>query len=390
MGNGRRHLCSKGVLARMVLVLTLAMQNAPTFQKSSLGPRRNMINLDDWPKVMQVFQEGRYRDAFMAILNYINAEQVQKYGNEDKTHFEFRHGSTVVYVDVNDKEYTIRAPFLKATGDKLVPFFRQVTELNFNTLVLPRLVLKDDILTFHFASPIDGSFPYKVYDLFKNICHTSDNFDDFFIEKFDVEHAEDLKVEHYSDEEIDTFYDEFQGILKEALEFATYFEGRRLYAFAKEILILEMQKLDYALRPQGFLKGEIEKIIKGLKARQADDQKLMKQKPKVEELQEMDKEKFAQSMYKVEVFVPEGGKIDAMGVKNYFKKTVDDAQKDLERRSYEGAYLILAGDIYSLLFYNDLPEETYKTLVDLLEKASGKPWPEVDTVLLEGLQNLMK
>ena len=104
----------------------------------------------------------------------------------------------------------------------------------------------------------------------------------------------------------------------------------------------------------------------------------------------MAKEKFAQSMYKVEVFVPEGGKMDVMGVKNYFKKTVEDAEKDLERRAYEGAYLILAGDIYSLLFYNDLPEDIYKMLVELLEKASGKPWSEADTVLLEGLQNLMK
>ncbi|MCA9374012.1 hypothetical protein KC725_02525 [Candidatus Peregrinibacteria bacterium] len=366
------------------------MQNAPTFQKSSLGPRRNMINLDDWPKVMQIFQEGRYRDTFMAILNYINAEQVKKYGNEDQTHFEFRHGSTVLSVDVNDKDYTIRAPFLKLAGDKLVPFLRQVTELNFNTLVLARLVLEDDILTFRFASPIDGSFPYKVYDLFKNICHTADNFDDFFIDKFGVEHAQELKVEHYTDAEVDAFYEQFQSILKEAMEFVDYFEGRRLYTFGKEILILELQKLDYSLRPQGFLKGEIEKVIKGLKAQAPDDQKLMDQKPEVVKLQEMAKEKFAQSMYKVEVFVPEGGKMDVMGVKNYFKKTVEDAEKDLERRAYEGAYLILAGDIYSLLFYNDLPEDIYKMLVELLEKASGKPWSEADTVLLEGLQNLMK
>lgn len=349
-----------------------------------------MINLDDWPKVMQIFQEGRYREAFLAILNYINAEQVKKYGNEDQTHFEFKHGSTVVYVDVDDKDYKVSAPFLRVTGDKVVPFLRQVTELNFNTLVLPRLALKDDVLTFEFASPIDGSFPYKVYDLFKNICHTADNFDDFFIEKFGVEHAEDLKVEHYDDSEVDAFYEQFQGTLKEAMEFVNYFEGRRLYAFAKEILIMELQRLDYSLRPQGFLKGEIEKIIKGLKAREADDQKLMKQKPEVVKLQEMEKEKFAKSMYKVEVFVPEGGKMDLMGVKNYFKKTVEDAEKDLERRSYEGAYLILAGDIYSLLFYNDLPEDIYTTLVGFLEKASGKPWPDADTILFDGVKQLMK
>lgn len=347
-----------------------------------------MVDLDQWPAVMQVFQEGKYRDAFLAVLKYINKEQFEKYGNDDKTHFEFHHGSNKIYVDVDDKEYTIRSPFLKVTGDKVIPFLRQVTELNFNTLVLPRVVLEDGVLTFKFASPIDGSFPYKLYDLFKNICHTADNYDDFFISKFGAEHAEPLEVEHYSDDELALFYQKFQEYLKEALAYVNYFEGRRLYAFAKEILILYLQKIDYFMRPQGFLKGEMEMVIKGLKGHGPDDQKLSKEKPKVEELLTLTQEKFNGSFYKTEVFVPEGGKMDLLGVKNYFKKTIEDAQKDLERRSYEGAYLILAGDIFSLLFYNDLPQEIFDKLVGILEGSSQKIWSEADEILVSGIQEI--
>lgn len=365
------------------------MQQAPVFEKSLLEQRSNLLHLDAWPQVMKTYDEKRYRDAMMALLEYVNKEQVEKYGNADKTHFEFAHGSIKLYVDVSDEEFSVRAPFLKVGDKNVIPFLRQITEINFNTLVLPRIVLEDNVLEFRFSSPIDGAFPYKLYDLFKNICHTADNFDDFFIDKFGVERAEEMKTEAFPAELLDTAYEKFQQYLKETLEYAVDLESKRSYTFAKEMMLLQLQKIDYYMRPQGYLKGELEMIVKTLKAQAPDVQKIADAKPMIEKLLELPKEKFAESMYKVEIFLPEGGKMDMNGVKEYFKRTVEDAKKDLSARSYLGAYLILAGDIASLFFYKDLPAEAYEKLENILVEAGGKEWQQASEGLLKGIEEIM-
>lgn len=366
------------------------MEQSPVFEKSLLDQRSNLIHLDAWPQVSKIYEEKRYKDAIIAMLEYVNKEQVEKYGNSEKTHFEFAHGSIRLYVDIADEGFTVRAPFLKVGDKNVIPFLRQITEMNFNTLVMPRIVLEDGVLEFRFSSPMDGAFPYKLYDLFKNICHTADNFDDFFIEKFGVERAEDMKIEAFSEDMLHTAYEKFQQYVKETLEYVTDLESKRSYGFAREIILIQLQKIDYYMRPQGFLKGELEMIVKILKSQNPNVQKLADAKPLLEKLLQMSQEKFAESMYKVEVFVPEGAKLDLNGVKNYFKRTVEDSKKDLTARSYVGAYLVLAGDINGLFFYNDLPADVFKKLEKLLEDSSQKDWKEASETLLKGVEGLMK
>ena len=92
--------------------------------------------------------------SFYALLDYVNDEFREKYGNAKGTEFNIPHGSIVVNIKIEDDRLLIHAPFLSLPEKNRIPLLRQVAGLNFNAMDLAQVELKKDRLAFEYTCPL--------------------------------------------------------------------------------------------------------------------------------------------------------------------------------------------------------------------------------------------
>src|SRR5579863_2950832 len=147
------------------------MNTALKFDKTSVKSLRPIPYAKEreetWSLTMKLFEEGKYVESILATIDYANPTLRQKFGNKEQTQFQFPHGSAVINITIDNGILKIHTPFLKLPADAKIPLMRRVSEINFGTLSLPQIYLKDEELYFHYENPVEMCYPYKVYDIFR-------------------------------------------------------------------------------------------------------------------------------------------------------------------------------------------------------------------------------
>lgn len=74
---------------------------------------QSSVNTEAYEKSVDLYNQGQYLPAFHSLLDYLNADFRQKYGNADGTEFHIPHGSILVHITVADGAFRIKADFLE-------------------------------------------------------------------------------------------------------------------------------------------------------------------------------------------------------------------------------------------------------------------------------------
>lgn len=367
------------------------MNTSPMFDKSLITKDTHMYDFEYWDTVVKTYENKQYKQTIIEVLNYINPDLVEKTGNSDKTKFVISHGSIVIFLDIDDDRYTIRAPFLKMPEQNKVALMRQLTELNFFSLNLTQIVLNDkDELEFIFESPLEMCEPYKIYNILEEICMVADGNDDVFIEKFGAKRLTEPKIERFSTEMVDKAWEKFQAYLKEAIDYIAYFESKNMYPFCWDVCYTTFTKIDYYMKPQGFLRYEIEKAVNELNAQVHLNERVAKAKNALQKFQALSKDKFAESLYKIEVFITEKPKARLPDIQSFIQKTYQNSEQEIAKGDGIGATYTLMTGLLDLFYRRDIPAKIMDKFVSALADMSQKPWGEAATILWRSVDGVMK
>ncbi len=367
-----------------------AMNNAPTFEQSLLGSLKSNTNPPVWDRAVELHEQGKYRDAVLAIFDFVNPHHRERYGNADQTEFNIPHGSTRVQVKLDDAKLSVTAPFVRMPAGAKVPIMRQVAQINFNPLNLSNIHLEGDLLQFKFECPIELCEPYKVYDVFRETCIFADSYDDVFIEKFKASWAAEPIVTRYSEKEIDQIWDTFQGYLKETAAYLDYFENKRMHNYMWDVLNLTFMKIDHYAAPQGFLKTEIDKGIASMHANQPPIEKVQKGKRFFKKLQEMDRASFEKDIYKVEQFIPTKFRGSLENIKSNFEQSYANAKQEIDAKDHISATFSVAYAFMNMYYHTNISDDIKNLTSKALMDASGKPWADAATTLFQAMERVMR
>ena len=130
------------------------MKQTLTFNLSTIASTESKIKVDYFDTSVEAFDNGEYLQSFYALLDYVNDEFREKYGNAKGTEFNIPHGSIVVNIKIEDDRLLIHAPFLSLPEKNRIPLLRQVAGLNFNAMDLAQVELKKDRLAFEYTCPL--------------------------------------------------------------------------------------------------------------------------------------------------------------------------------------------------------------------------------------------
>lgn len=366
------------------------MNTAPSFDLSLLGVTKTKLDAAYWPTVIKTFEAKNYPEAFLATLRYIDKSIVDNMSTSGLTEFKIPHGSTEVNISLKDNRFTVSAPFVKVPAQGGLPMLRQLTDINFNILILTQIVLKADELWFEFSCPLEMTDPYKVYDIFREICNNADYYDDMFIEKFGATRIVQVKAAVPAQTDLDSAWDKFQKYLKEADDYIAYFEGRRLYGFCWDMINLTLMRIDYFAGTQGYVKTEIEKTIYEMGAQMQINELVAKGKVALDKLKTYDKAKFQACIYRPNVFISPKTSTDLVSVQNNLRTFYDRSKNEIANSDIIGGTLSLMYGIMNLYFRNDIPPELSEILNAGMLRASGQDWKVAADELWKAVNTVME
>lgn len=366
------------------------MNTSHLFQEPIAG----LVGLTDftnrWQAVLDSCRDKKYRDTIINFLHYLDPGAVDKYGGADKSEFAIPHGSTIINISITDSIVRISAPFLRVPEKRVNALLRQLTEINFSVLFLSQIVLEDGNLHFRVEFPLELCEPYKLYDIFWEICVNADHYDDLFIEKFQAERIYTPRITRYSTKELEGFHEGFLRHVNEGLEYLHYFRDNRWYDMGVESGLISLMKINCIFSPKGHLNNEIGNAIGSSYGKTPPAERLDNQCAFFEKLKALPLEKFADSIYRTESLISVRKHAFLPGIKTELENYFANAEKDISSSAFMSAVIFLLYDIYSLYNRFLIPRTLEEILNGGLRAASGKDWQTASQELFKAVSTVMQ
>lgn len=367
------------------------MKQTLTFVPSLIPSTQSRINPDAFDQSVEAFDGGKPLEAFHLLLDYVNPELRETYGNAEGTEFVVPHGSIIVTFKLEDEQLKITAPFLSLPEKNRIPLLRQLVTLNFVTFDLAQVALKGDQLYFEYSCPLALVNPYKIYYVLEEICRTGDKYDDEFETKFGAGRIYEPEVKPYDPQTVDRVYDALQQSCKECMDALSYFETNRQYGYAWNVIATTMLKFMFFAHPQGQLLNVMNQAIR---EHDREDIPLPEVvaigKELIESLQKTSKESLAEDLYYVETFIPPKRRSSLSNIQENFKNTYERASKALDNDDHMACCVLIIYKFYEMYHYNDVQDDINAVVVKALKATSGKPWDEAAEILYQAIDDIME
>lgn len=366
------------------------MNVAPSFDLSLLGAKPSKVTADYWDKVLELYENKQYKETILGIFRYVDETLIEKRGNEDQSRFVIPHGSAVIHLDIGEENLVVEAPFLSTRNASHIPLLRQVAQINFSPLNLAKIILKDEQLMFHYACPMVLCEPYKIYELFREICFYADHYDDEFIQKFGAGWLQKPVIHAFSPAEKKQAWENMQRYVEEAFAYIEYFENKRSFSHSWDVLILTLWKIEYYCDPQGIFRNELQKNIEAQQENTPIVEKLNRGKDYLRKVQQSDREAFEADLYRTERFIPIKFRSTADNIRTNFEEAHQRAKAERDGSDHIGATLTLSSIFLKLFYYNHVEETISRPIEEAFVKSSGKPWAEASEILWGAMAGFMK
>lgn len=366
------------------------MDQIAQFHRHLITPPTNKIEVSNWNVTLDKHEKKDYKASFYALLDYINPELRKKFGNTDQTEFKVPHGSIIVDVKLVEDRIEVNAPFIQLPDTNVIPILRKIAEINFWPLSLATIRLKDQSLEFYYQCKLSAFEPYKIYYLLKEICDTGDRYDDYFTLKHGAKRIYEPIITPYSKEIAEKTWDQTYSYINEALEYISYFDGKRWYDFSFDIVATTIFKIEYYACPQGNTRNELEDaVIYLLNNQNSLHDRISNGKKALLKIKERGKEVFIADLYQTEVFIPYKHRLPLSNLQEQFQSPLDQSSSHLSNGNYVAASLnVLYNFLYEMYYYS-LPNDVYNLMVNALLKSSGKSWNESASILLEAMKDIV-
>jgi len=342
-----------------------------------------------FPTAVQLYEAGKFEESFRTFLRYVN-EEAAVACEKTPNHWVIPHGSIVVEIRITpDGQLEITAPFVKLPPDRRAPLLRQVLELNTGTLTLPRLVLRDDGLTFEYRCPLALAEPNKMYRVLFEICINGDTFDDEYVTKFGAVPLREKQVTSLPEEQVEQAWQVFGEALSEAKRSAEYYMSKRWSGFAFEILGIQLMRIDHVIAPQGFLRTRMERTINHLWDKRSAEEihgLLMRD---IEEYLKLDRETFAADFYRADFFINAKKSAEIEACRKSMGTRWEWAKEDRAHRNNHGVAICYLFAAYEVLYNFFVPAELAAELASTLAAMSGQEWEIAGEHAWQSFQKIM-
>lgn len=266
---------------------------------------KSPAQLGEWERCMQLFDQGERLTAYKAFLHYLQDPQLQNVSWKEENggiDFELRQGSRRVIGRADADKVKAESKIAKA-ADLNVGFLRRLLEFNY-TLKYSRFALDpDNFLSIRFdTSAIDGS-PLKLYHALRELATHADKQDDLLLDEFrSLSPAESPDSLPMPEAEKQLKYDfivrEIQAafaLLDAGKPDSNQFPGGYAY-----LLLALAFRLDYLVRPEGFMMDTLERIhgIYFAQDGRNPQLKLLALRKEFQKLLDRSKEDFFKEMYR--------------------------------------------------------------------------------------------
>lgn len=144
-------------------------------------------------EAVEAFENHDYLKSLQLLIDALDCDFRERYGNPEGTSFRIPHGSIVVRINITPETLHISADFLRLPEKGRVAMLRQIAEMNINNLMLARFVKSGDYLKMEYSCPLTDTHPHKIHAIIHNICLIGDKYDDELCTRFNAdgdEHAD--------------------------------------------------------------------------------------------------------------------------------------------------------------------------------------------------------
>jgi len=365
------------------------MDRLQTFQRTRI-PSKSKIQTEVWDSVVELYESGKYKESLLRLFDYVDKDIISKRGNSDHTEFNIPHGSVVVNIKMNNGQLDVNVPFLKLPEKSVIPILRRIAEINFSPLNLATIVLEGDELLFKYSSPLDLCEPWKMYDVFREICINADNFDDEFIQKFGAIRVHESKITEFDQQRKEEIWNNYQSMLAETKQYVDYFENKRIEGFVWDALLQLFLNIDYIIAPQGAMRTDLEEVVSFMQNNNYGfHEKADKGRNYFKKLQDISHDQLLSNLYISDVFIPIKYSASHQRVKETFTHQYETAKKEMANSDFMGAALSIRYVFLYEFYYAYAPDDVVETMTRALEQSSGRPWNEAAGILWSAIEQIM-
>jgi len=214
-------------------------------------------------KALEEFSKGQYIRAYTYFFEFLRDDEVDNvefWEDEKGLRFELLQGSKKV-IGIAD-EQRVEVETKVAVAEKLeVNFMKRLMEKNYS-LKYGRFALDGDnnvIMKFN-TFVLDGS-PYKLYDALKEVATNADKLDDLLLDEFDsLRQVGSGHIIEIAESEKNIKYAFLIHSIEETLHYIQQMPATSPSINKAYCLMSLCYKLDYLIRPEGFVMEVLERI----------------------------------------------------------------------------------------------------------------------------------
>ncbi len=216
-----------------------------------------------WDNAVQAYDEENYLKALEFFLHYLKDEKgsnVKEWMDDGVLKFEIIQGSKKIIGSADSQHIEVEAKVAHTEGLK-VAFMRQLMERNY-ALKYSRFALdENDDISMRFDTDLIDASPYKLFNALKEVAINSDKLDDLLIDEYDVlSPINNQHIGESTEAERETKYQFVHQWISKTLEITKSLNKRELAAGVAYLLLDLTYKMDYLIKPEGFLMETLERI----------------------------------------------------------------------------------------------------------------------------------
>ncbi len=344
-----------------------------------------IVKVEEWDSAVDAFEQKRYKESLMDLFNYINDSLLK--GVKTKKDFKFSkmQGSAEVNVEVSNGKLTVESPFVRITDDtNVVALLRRVTEINFSTLDLEQIILKNDTLIFRYEALLSTCQPNKIYNVINNIALRADDFDDIFIEEYGAKRYKELNVKSLTQEQKSETIKYIREILKEVDEFSEEFVQERKENYRWDIVVITLLRLSNMPYMQGRLRSDLIDNIERMYDGDIElNQRINKGLLYIKELQDYSDEYYEKNLYHAEQLISLRWRFTPQILQERMEGHKKTLTNMIEHDDHLAQSYFLSG-VFLKLIYNYNLNKQYKGEIErVLTEVSGKSTKDAAPKLVE-------
>ena len=340
-------------------------------------------------EAVEAFENQEYVKSLNLLIDALDCDFRERYGNSQGTSFSIPHGSIVVNIDIKPETFHISADFLRLPEKGRVAMLRQIAEMNIENLMLPRFVKSGDFLKMEYSCPITDTHPHKIYAIIHNICAVGDKYDDELCTRFNASRCYTPKINPYTDEEVDIVCEALHTIGSLALNAAADYCAQRRYIYAWTVVCGAIYQFSFFANPQGQLINEIEKAIDSMNEERPIEELVSRGTSFLNKLMATPKDILAKDLYTVEMMVSVKPHASLQSIQEDFEGLQEDTTEAMQKRDYDQVVVRIYYSFYRLLAENSITLLLEFHIIKALQDSADLPIKEAAEVMKNALDKLM-